>query len=177
MVEFKEFPKIPRLHRLCVITEKIDGTNASVTITEDGQFLTGSKSKWITPEEDNYGFSKWANSNKEELMKLGIGTHHGEWCGLGIQRNYGFKEKRWYLFNTSKWKDDSVRPKCCYVVPIIYEGLFNTEEVNFALDMLKREGSIISPEFKAEGVIIFLLSSNSYFKQTIEKDDGWKGKQ
>lgn len=34
MTEFKAFPKIPRLNRDCVITEKIDGTNVAVVINE-----------------------------------------------------------------------------------------------------------------------------------------------
>jgi hypothetical protein len=31
-MEFKEFQKIPRLRRDCVITEKLDGTNAQICI-------------------------------------------------------------------------------------------------------------------------------------------------
>lgn len=80
-VEFREFPKIARLNRECLITEKIDGTNASILITEDGQFLTGSRTRWITPQDDNYGFSKWAHDHRDELMQLGPGHHFGEWWG------------------------------------------------------------------------------------------------
>lgn len=32
MTEFQAWPKIPRLHRNCIVTEKIDGTNACVVI-------------------------------------------------------------------------------------------------------------------------------------------------
>src|SRR3990167_1858406 len=88
-MEFKEFPKIARLSREAIVTEKIDGTNASVFIGEDGMFLTGSRSGWITPEKDNYGFSRWAHVHKDELLKLGPGMHYGEWWGQGIQRKYG----------------------------------------------------------------------------------------
>jgi len=46
-MEFVSFPKIARLSRECVITEKIDGTNASIYIGNDGNenpvFLTGSR--------------------------------------------------------------------------------------------------------------------------------------
>ena len=86
---FTEFQKIPRLSRDMVITEKIDGTNSCICITEDGEFLTGSRHKWITPENDNYGFSRWAHEHKDELMKLGVGVHYGEWWGSGIQRVMG----------------------------------------------------------------------------------------
>ena len=34
---FEEFPKIHRLKRGCVITEKIDGTNAQVNFDEEGR--------------------------------------------------------------------------------------------------------------------------------------------
>jgi ATP-dependent RNA circularization protein (DNA/RNA ligase family) len=54
---FEDFPKIARLSRECCITEKIDGTNAQVVITEDGQVLAGSRTRFITPEDDNYGFA------------------------------------------------------------------------------------------------------------------------
>jgi hypothetical protein len=48
-IEFQAFPKIPRLVRDCVITEKLDGTNASIIITEDGQIGAASRNRLITP--------------------------------------------------------------------------------------------------------------------------------
>lgn len=45
MIEFKPMPKIGRLSRGCTATEKIDGTNASIYIGEDGEFLTGSRTR------------------------------------------------------------------------------------------------------------------------------------
>lgn len=66
MTEFKAFPSIARLSREMIVTEKLDGTNAQITITEDGKFLTGSRNRWITPEDDNFGFSAWAHKNKPD---------------------------------------------------------------------------------------------------------------
>jgi hypothetical protein len=34
-MDFVKFQKIPRLNRECIVTEKIDGTNAQVWISED----------------------------------------------------------------------------------------------------------------------------------------------
>jgi hypothetical protein len=171
-MEFVEFPKIARLSRECVITEKIDGTNAQICITEDGEFLTGSRTRWITPQDDNAGFSRWANEHKGELMKLGVGRHFGELWGQGIQRSYGLKEKRFSLFNTARWSDDLVRPSCCFVVPVLYQGIFDTEQALLTLDFLKLHGSQASPGFmKPEGIVIFHTASNLCFKKTIEKDD------
>jgi hypothetical protein len=90
MSVFEPFDKIPRLKRGCVVTEKIDGTNAQVYIPEDGgPMLVGSRNRWITPDNDNYGFARWAYENEAELRKLGPGRHFGEWWGSGIQRRYG----------------------------------------------------------------------------------------
>ena len=170
-MEFKEFNKIPRLSRECTITEKCDGTNASLYITEDGQFLIGSRTRWMTPEDDNFGFAKWAMANKQELLKLGVGHHFGEWVGCGIQRNYGLKEKRFYLFNTSKW-NSKTKPECCYVVPVLYQGIFSTLQAEFCIEELRRNGSVAVPNFsRPEGIVIYHTAANMYFKKTLEKDE------
>lgn len=170
--KFEEFKKIPRLSREIFVTEKIDGTNASINITEDGQFLIGSKSKWITPEDDNHGFAKWAIANKEELMKLGVGHHYGEWWGQGIQRGYGLKDKRFTLFNRSKWADDSIRPKCCNITALLYQGVFDTAKIDECLEYLRKNGSVVAKDFmKPEGVVIFHTAGNLFFKKTLENDN------
>jgi len=176
--KFEEFNKIARLSRNCVITEKIDGTNASIFIGEDGTFLIGSRTRWITTEDDNHGFARWATANKDELMKLGPGYHYGEWWGLGIQRNYGLKEKRFSLFNTARWSDASVRPACCSVVPVLFAGLFDTSHTDGALEHLATYGSQAAPGFmKPEGVVIWHEAARTYFKKTIEKDEAPKGQK
>lgn len=173
---FVGFSKIGRLSRNCVITEKIDGTNGLIYIGEDAEFLVGSKSRWITPQNDNFGFARWAYANREELMKLGPGRHFGEWWGLGIQRGYGLKEKRFSLFNTYRWSDElGQRPSCCGVVPILYEGMFSTD-VWETLSDLALNGSKAAPGFLyPEGIIIYHESARTYFKKTIEKDEQPKG--
>lgn len=127
---FEEFPKIARLSRNCVITEKIDGTNAQIfwdplmlsqehyesehgvpaLYTYIGEqkvaLWIGSRNRWIYPEKsrDNSGFARWAVDHMEDLKGLGFGRHYGEWWGQGIQRGYGLKEKKFSLFNVGVWK-------------------------------------------------------------------------
>lgn len=72
---FLEFPKLARLSRECIITEKIDGINAQILISEDGSMMMGSRTRWITPEQDNHGFARWAMEHREELLQLGPGRH------------------------------------------------------------------------------------------------------
>ena len=171
-MEFRKFNKIARLSREIVVTEKIDGTNGLIAIGEDGEFQVGSRNRWITPEKDNAGFARWAYEHKDELMTLGVGFHYGEWWGQGIQRGYGLKEKRFSLFNTSRWSDDSVRPSCCHVVPVLYTGMFDTAQIGGTLDELRVNGSVAAPGFmKPEGVVIYHTAGNVYFKKTIVGDD------
>lgn len=201
--EFVEFPKMARLSREVIITEKIDGTNACICITEDGQFLTGSRTRWITPQEDNHGFSRWAHDNKEALMGLGVGTHFGEWWGSGIQRGYGLPkgEKRFSLFNVSRWvlagqtpgvrskawdnaakawreTMQDVLPACCGLVPVLYRGELSQASWENCLIALTTAGSVAAPGFmKPEGIVVFHTAALVGFKKTIEKDEQPKGAQ
>jgi hypothetical protein len=171
-VEFEGFPKIYRLTRPVIVSEKIDGTNAQICITEDGGFFCGSRTRWITPENDNYGFSAWALENKAELLKLGVGRHFGEWWGRGINRGYGLTERRFSLFNTAKWSDDSLRPACCHVVPVLYEGLFDTIMINDTVGQLRAYGSVAAPGFmRPEGIVCYHVQGNFSLKKTLERDE------
>lgn len=202
MIEFQEWPKIARLNREIVITEKIDGTNAAVIVQragewqragevtadgvgftvegQDGEAYTvgaQSRKRVISPGKstDNYGFAGWVREHAQELADgLGEGYHYGEWCGLGIQRGYDLAEKRFALFNVHRWTEE--RPSCCDVVPVLYSGLFNQIAIDNSLAWLKSYGSRYSPGFmRPEGIIIYHTAARTYFKVTCEKDAEYKG--
>ena len=183
-----------RLSREVLITEKIDGTNAQILITEDGGFFTGSRKRWITPQDDNFGFSAWAHDNKEELMKLGKGRHFGEWWGQGIQRKYDLNHKRFSLFNVARWhlhgedpelipcadprieKYTQELPLCCHRVPLLYRGEFCTGHADKWIGILRDCGSVAAQGFmKPEGIIVFHIAGNVGFKKTIINDNQPKG--
>lgn len=175
-IEYVPWPKISRRNRTVFVTEKIDGTNACVHISEDGVIRAGSRTRWITPEDDNFGFAKWVQDNQGELLKLGAGAHFGEWYGRGVQRNYGLTERRFALFNASHWGKAEDRPECCHVVPLLAIGLERDGIVEQALERLRAEGSIAVPGFKpAEGIIIYHTASKQMNKITLEKDESPKG--
>lgn len=171
MNEFRSFQKISRLSRPIIITEKIDGTNAQIHITEDGQFLVGSRNHYLTAEEDNHGFFKWAMENKEDLLKLGVGRHFGEWWGKGIQGRYSIKEKRFSLFNVTRHLID--RPACCHIVPILAtHDELDTFAIENVMEELTITGSIASgiQTDKPEGIVVYHTHSNGLFKKTFEGD-------
>jgi RNA ligase len=198
-IEFVEFPKMARWSRDIIITEKIDGTNASINIslptpvdlareaegwTADAMGVVamldgwvvraGSRTRWITVKDDNFGFARWVHDNAESLVKLGEGTHFGEWWGSGIQRGYDLQkgDKRFSLFNVTRWEDPAVRPEVCGVVPVIYRGMNSPGVVEAALEGLKRSGSRAASGFmNPEGVVIFHMASGVGFKKTLHKDE------
>ena len=193
-MEFREFPKMARLSREVIITEKLDGTNAQIYISDDGQtMLIGSRTRWITPQDDNHGFAKWAEEHRDELLTLGPGRHFGEFWGQGIQRGYGLKEKRLSLFNVQRWalhgtepktyptmdprvtRTQDVLPPCCGLVPVLDRCIFDTVHVDTWLHYLSTTGSVAAPGFlKPEGLVVFHIAGNVGFKKTLG-NDGHKG--
>lgn len=182
MKEFAPFPKIPRLCREIVVTEKIDGTNASLYFDETGpdSLLVGSRTRWITAEADNYGFAAWAGPRRESLFTLlGPGHHFGEWYGVGINRNYGLHERRLALFNAKRWAgvkgeiaakglSDLPNVEC---VPVLYEGEWGLDEIGCVAEELYFAGSVAVPGYqKPEGVIVYHKAANALFKYTLDGD-------
>lgn len=196
-MEFQSFGKIMRLSKPVVITEKLDGTNAQIYICgaeetgwegtdqpfqdkyalgfKDGWAIyAGSRNRWITLENDNFGFALWVKQNQDELLKLGPGRHFGEWWGVGIQRGYGLHERRFSLFNVGKWTEGN-KPKCCHIVPILttIEDFTEGSVIATILNQLKDNGSYAAPGYmNPEGIIIYHTAAQVYFKKTFERDRG-----
>lgn len=174
-MEFQAFPKIPRLNRDIIITEKIDGTNAAVVVAEGGLVYAQSRRRIITPESDNFGFAGWVNENEDTLAEqLGAGYHYGEWYGLGIQRGYGLTERRFALFNPDRYK--SVSHPRVDVVPVLYHGRFSQANINAAANVLREVGSVLVPGYRnPEGIIIFHTAGRHTYKVLLEGDEIPKG--
>lgn len=130
---FQPFAKMARYSRECIVTEKLDGTNAQIYILPENEYLAagltrahpdpipaakvngfvliaGSRTRWIRPKQpgekgdpDNYGFAAWVRDHAEDLVNLGPGKHFGEWFGSGINRAYGMTTRKFALFNVSRW--------------------------------------------------------------------------
>lgn len=183
-MEFEKFPSIPRLYRDMVITEKIDGTNACAVFDESARLWCQSRNRIITPDDDNYGFARWAYDNASALFDtLGPGRHYGEWWGQGIQRGYGLTEKRFSLFNVHRWtgifnnEEAAGWPKGLSVVPTLYLGTFELEEVEFTKNMLRNNGSYAAPGFmNPEGVVVYHTAAKQLFKSTFDDFDRSGGK-
>lgn len=200
-MEFKAFPKLPRLNRGMIITEKLDGTNACIVITNEVEndpygesdkdrtatvmadgtvfaIYAQSRKRIITPGKstDNCGFAGWVKDNAADLVTLGQGHHYGEWWGQGIQRGYDQDGKRFSLFNTGRWSDEACaahgpRPECCDVVPVLATGNFSQEQIDTSLFLLGEYGSEAAPGFMDPEGVVIYLSSARQSFKATLKDD------
>lgn len=199
MLTFEPFPKIGRLRRSCTITEKLDGTNAQLVFDACGNMLVGSRKREIFPEgtvldqptpcgitkykkgTDNFAFAQWAYFNRDVLFEfLGEGRHYGEWYGRGIQRGYCMERKEFALFNTARFGPgrqeipDHLQSVGLTVVPVLYEGEFNSDTIEDVMCELKGN-SYIDGYNDPEGIIIYHHGTRTYSKVTYDFDDGkWR---
>ena len=109
------------------------------------------------------------------MWALEPGRHFGEWWGRGIQRGYGLTERRFSLFNVSRWalhgteprviptgdprvvKVQDVLPACCGLVPILAElTTFDSVMIEANLGALRQNGSAAAPGYmNPEGIVVF----------------------
>lgn len=204
-MEFVKFPKISRWASPFDITEKIDGTNAAVLIRTCAAYdsnaewinavgesagsaydangelvLVGaqSRTRLITPEQDNYGFAQWVVANAQTLHDdLGPGTHYGEWWGAKIQRAYGLTngERYFSLFDRKLYSDDlyygGARTPGLTLVPLLTAGdEFSAEELDDSLQWLAENGSAVGTGFdRPEGVVVHFHHNGMRLKYIIDK--------
>lgn len=183
---YPAYPKTPRLEKPMVVTEKIDGTNALVQIvhiddvlvehvdkvvarTDTHYMFAGSRKRYITPDDDNFGFAGWVQANAHGLFELGEGRHYGEWWGTGIQRGYGLDTRRWSLFDPDRYETYDGEP--WDVVPVLYRGQFDTNSIETVAYELWRDGSRAAPGWdRPEGVVAWHVQARQPFKLLIDKD-------
>jgi len=214
MSEFKSFGKIPALENSPLrvrITQKIHGTNAQIyiypqeTYTGEEAFgiKAGSRSRWLTAEDDNHGFAKWVDEHHEFLIKfLGPGRHYGEWAGKGINRGEGLDRKRFFLFDEERFRKNLTRLDNADEIMSVFLELgissvpvlvdmefikFSTENLmtfDTVLDRLKEMGSLIKEGYMfPEGIVIEIydakrVNPSIFLKKTFDKEDvAWEGKK
>lgn len=201
---FEPFPKLTRFSQDWTVTEKIDGSNAQIFITPDpvngatalmavdgewGMYVyAGSRKRFLEPTKqgDHMGFARWVADNVDAIAEtLGYGRHYGEWWGHGIQRGYDLKEKRFSLFNVSRWKEEEVNHvPGLHVVPCLpfdepeFKPILNEylDEpggyFKYCLEYLQKNGSLAAPGYmNPEGIVMFHGRSNTGFKKTFDYDE------
>jgi RNA ligase-like protein len=83
----------------CYVFPKIDGSNASVWLDENGQVCAGSRTRKLSLESDNAGFYEWVTKQSNILLYLQKHPTHrlfGEWLVPHSLKTY--RENAWRNF-------------------------------------------------------------------------------
>ena len=177
-VEFAPWPKIPRaILGDCVMSLKMDGTNACVVIVDGVIVGVQSRKRMINvgKANDNYGFASYVVQNEDKFLALGDGKHYGEWAGLGIQGNpHMMTEKKFFLFDTRRWGEHNVPPEGIEVVEVLHHGEYTRENVDNVMNELKTRA--FTEGWTPEGIVVFFPKLKAMEKHTFAYSAGkWTG--
>ena len=95
----------------CYIFPKIDGTNGSVWLDDNGEIQAGSRKRHLSIDNDNAGFCKWVKEQSNLFNYLKENPTHrlfGEWLvkhSLDTYRDDAWR--RFYVFDVAIDKDDN----------------------------------------------------------------------
>lgn len=175
---FQKFNKIEQFKRMNVlVTTKINGTNSAIYVYKDAKtgeldLKTASRTRFIIPEDDNYGFARFVQDNKQEFIEsLGEGVHFGEWAGNGINSGEGLDHKELFLFDVYRYKDKTL-PKNVRTVPILYHGEYSKGIIESLAEDLKKNGSKIVEGFmRPEGMVIQFSGTNHRYKYVFDAEE------
>lgn len=135
---------------------------------KDGEVAAQSRSRIITPADDNAGFAAWVESRKDWFLSLGLqdAVVFGEWCGPGIMKGTAINQipnKIFAVFSISIFEQDDMgefviqqpdaidavfagggfRPSDVFVLPWtkthITANFDNREELSVLSGLLSRE--------------------------------------
>ena len=160
------FVKYPHLERLgtddvegilegkVYVFPKIDGTNASAWLTEEGFVGTGSRRREVTIEDDNQGFAAYVHRNKPYFFDV-----------FGQYPNWRLFGEFLVPHSLKTYRDDAWRK--FYVFDVFDEGLggfLHVEDyyelfVDYGLDVIPIQAIVTTP---TQGWLLKQLEANTY---------------
>ena len=141
---------------------KLHGTNAAITINENGDVFAQSRSRVITLGDDNAGFAAyvetvkhvWKNPTKDQVI-----TYHGEWAGKGIQQKDAVTQlgrKYFFIFAVQIGNTMIVDPQAI-------EALLPT-------DCIETDNVIVLPSYGTYSVDFSSRDSLSFFADKLNEE-------
>lgn len=118
-------------------TVKCHGSNGAICFEKSGGFYCQSRERIITPDNDNAGFARWAESVSEQdwnLLRANFPAGwnkvavYGEWAGTGIQKNVAISTlpKAFYVFAARLISEDGEKEEWLdtrnWILP---QGIYN----------------------------------------------------
>jgi hypothetical protein len=151
---------------------KEGGVDMFTTFTD---LACGSRSQWVVPGKDNFGFAEMVYAHKQEFIdKLGLGRHYGEWAGPGINSGEGLTQKYFILFDHWRYPEGRPLPPNTKVVPVLYDGPFDMGQVAIAMNDLRANGSKLVPGFMAPEGVVVRIKGERYKVVFQDEEAKWK---
>lgn len=187
MAEFKKYMHLERFGTAEVegletgvahVFPKIDGTNGSVWLTDDGEVCAGSRNRDLSKGDDNAGFFEWVK--EQESFKTYFAEHpahtlYGEWLVPHSLKTY--RDDAWrkfYVFDVmaggafipyEEYQDGLERHGIEYL-PLLAK-VRNGNEVSFQKCLEKNVFLIKDGEGVGEGIVIKNYGFTNRFGRTV----------
>lgn len=167
MSQFKSYMHVERYgnsevegieHGTCFVFPKIDGTNASVWLGDDGEVKAGSRTRQLTPDgSDNAGFCAWVLQQENLKAYLRANPTHrlyGEWLVPHTLKTY--RQDAWRRF----WVFD-VQADDIYLSYDVYNVELQKYNLDFVVPMFRAENIHLEYLHKALEKNTFLIQEGA----------------
>ena len=169
----------------CLVFPKLDGSNGSVWLDDEGQIQAGSRNQQLTPDKTNQGFYTFVQDNARLKAYLKEHSNHrlfGEWLVPHSLKTYRDEAwRRFYIFDVSiekegfeellpydNYYEELERHDLDYIIPIC--RVTNANEETFRKSLDKNWFLIGDGEGVGEGIVIKNYEyKNKYGRQTWAK--------
>lgn len=154
---------------------KLHGTNAGVRIYTDGTVIAQSRSTDLSVGNDNAGFAKWVESNKDKwaaaIPSAGDVVIFGEWVGPGVQKGVAVSEipkKSFVVFAARPVKDFDILISQPEALANLVAGIPDT----YVLPWYTQAPMVIDWNADAKHLTLQTLEINEWV-EAVEKNDPW----
>jgi hypothetical protein len=154
---------------------KLDGTNAGIQIFPNGTVVAQSRTKIITPQDDNSGFAKWVYQNLDFFAQLADTkpfTIFGEWCGKGIQSRTAISQIDRKIFTvfaiqTQETSDSEAR------FEVDPETISDRLPAHPDIYVLPFQGAVITLDFGDKEQLEGAIADLNQWIEVVEQVDPW----
>lgn len=200
-MQFVPFPKIARLNRDIVVTEKLDGTNASITIVREDTLDAAqyenlrSQPELIIAQRQLHGDdgpttfmlagsrTRFLEVGKDNFGFAGWVSRNAEALfalgdGTHFGEWWGNGIQRGYGLQEKRFSlfntgrwNAENVPSVVGVVPVLYTGPFSQPAVNLAIFQLRNEGSVAAPGYMDPEGVVVFHTASSTLYKVTVKGD------
>ena len=151
-------------HGTCFVFPKIDGTNASVWLGDDGLVRAGSRTRQLSIGSDNAGFYAWVSQQDNLIAYLNANPTHrlfGEWLVPHTLKTY--RKDAWRRF----WIFDVQTDDGTYISYDTYSPELEKFGLDYVVPMFKAENIHLEYLLRALEQNTFLIDEGSGFGEGV----------